>query len=96
MSEETCYCFDCMWDFDSQECTDWNDGAPGRNDNQDKMRQYLDSMYKLNASYTLLSENRECYNYTQDCEGNIFIYHEFVDGMGMFNCSEVNLTIINP
>ncbi len=97
LTQETCYCFDCQWNNDNGECVDWNDGGSGRNDNQYKMKQYLDSMYKLNASYTLLSENRECYNYTQDCEGNIFLYNEFVDGFGGFiNCIEVILTIINP
>jgi hypothetical protein len=94
-TQDTCYCLpNCQWDIESDDCTDLDDN--GRNNSQSKMKQYLDGMYKFNSNYKLLSGDRECMDFTQDCEGNIFIYNEFGDGMGMgFNCIEVILTLMN-
>ena len=58
-SEETCYCFDCQWDYDSGSCEDWSDDGMGRNTEQAKMHDFQEMIYELSGS----SGNGECVEY---------------------------------
>ena len=85
-SEETCYCFDCQWNYDSGICTDWGDGI-GRTTDQAIMHNFQEMIYELSGS----SGNRECYDY-QVMDGIIYLYitNEYGD------CQIIILSPVTP
>ena len=48
--EETCYCFDCEWDYDSGSCADWSEYGAGRTTDQAKMHDFQEMIYELSGS----------------------------------------------
>ena len=58
-TEDTCYCFDCQWDYDSGSCEDWSAGRIGRTTEQAKMHDFQEMIYELSGS----SGNGECVEY---------------------------------
>ena len=58
-TENTCYCFDCQWNFESGSCADWTEDSMGRTTKQSIMHDYQEMIYELSGS----SGNGECIDY---------------------------------
>jgi len=57
-TEDTCYCFDCQWDYQSGSCENWADGGY-RTTEQAKRHDFQEMIYELSGS----SGSGECMEY---------------------------------
>jgi len=74
-SEETCYCFDCQWDYDLGNCTDWGDGI-GRTTDQAIMHNFQEMIYELSGSS---GNTRECFEYQIMDGGIIYLFNTNIE-----------------
>jgi len=81
--EETCYCFDCMWDYDSGSCADWSDDGMGRTTEQAKMHDFQEMIYELSGS----SGDGDCIEYQLNNDGEIQLIETWDEG-----CQIITLT----
>jgi hypothetical protein len=92
-AEETCYCFDCEWDYELGSCADWSNDGMGRTTEQAKMHDFQEMIYELSGS----SDDGECLEY-QLIDGKIQLMQTWdMDDDGTPDeCQIIMLTPITP